>query len=107
MQKCPCVFPGENETELVTISGEEPGTAWRVYVDSSADAFVRLQHLGHDEKIGWYVQKTVVLPRDVVAALVPQLRKALCLMPQNGSRQVEPTTQVDFMRLVKDAEQAA
>ena len=92
MGVCHCVFPGPGEEELATVPGEEPGTAVRVFVNGGPDGYARVQQMAFTDGVGWYVQKTMVLPRDVLAALLPQLRKALCLMPpparpQDQSRQ--------------------
>jgi hypothetical protein len=105
MSRCQCVFPDASEQELATVPGDEPGTAWRVYVCPAADGYVRVQQLGHDEKLGWYVQKSMALPREVLAALVPQLRKALCLMP-GATAKTQATAAVDYMRIVADGEAA-
>jgi hypothetical protein len=82
---CQCVFPAPAEEEIVTIPGEEPGTALRLYVDTGRDGYVRLQQLAYSDGLGWYAQKSMVIPRDVLAALVPQFRKAMCLMPPKSS----------------------
>ena len=87
MAHCHCVFPDPAEEELATIPGQEPGTAVRVFVNGGPDGYARVQQLSFTDGVGWYVQKTMVLPRDVLAALLPQLRKALCLMPPAGRPQ--------------------
>ncbi len=81
MGQCHCVFPAAGEEEVATIPGDEPGTALRVYASGGCDGYVRLQQMVYSDGLGWYVQKSMVLPRDVLATLVPTLRKALCLMP--------------------------
>ena len=81
MSQCKCVFPTTGEQEWMTIPGDEPGTAFRVFVESSQDGYVRLQQLAHTDGLGWYVQKSFVISRDVLQVLLPQLRKALCVMP--------------------------
>src|SRR5687767_15117524 len=78
--RCRCVFPSPTEQELVTIPGEQPGTALRVHVEGGRDGYVRLEQLAHDERLGWYVQKSFIVPGDALATLVPQLRKADCLI---------------------------
>jgi hypothetical protein len=93
---CQCVFPSQTEDEIVLIEGSEPGTAIRVYLQAGPDGYVRLQQLAHDDGLGWYVQKTMVIPGDVLHALLPQLRKADCLI----LRRNEPTSvSVPFMKL--------
>lgn len=84
--RCPCVFPSPSEEELITLPGIEPGTAIRAYVESGPGGYVRLQQLAHDPGLGWYVQKSFVIPGEMLAALLPQLRKADCLIPRGGPR---------------------
>lgn len=102
MQQCHCVFPSPSEDELITLPGSTPGTALRIMLESSSDGYVRLQHLAHDQGLGWYVQKTMVLEREVLGALVPQLRKALCMMAPKGRtpRAMGAEAQASSMRLV-------
>ena len=78
--RCRCVFPSPTEQELATIPGEQPGTALRVLVEGGRDGYVRLEQLAHDERLGWYLQKSFIVPGDALAALLPQLRKADCLI---------------------------
>lgn len=86
--RCRCVFPSPSEQELATIPGERPGTALRVQVEGGPDGYVRLEQLAHDERLGWYVQKSFIVPGEALAALVPQLRRADCLitpcLPRRG-----------------------
>ena len=86
--RCRCVFPSPTEQELVTIPGEQPGTAMRVQVEGGRDGYVRLEQLAHDERLGWYVQKSFIVPGEALAALIPQLRKADCLIAPHRRRQV-------------------
>lgn len=96
---CQCVFPSPTEQEAVLIEGAEPGTALRVYLQAGPDGYVRLQQLAHDAGLGWYVQKSMVIPGDMLRALVPQLRKADCLIP----RRTEPTGMaLPFMKLAAE-----
>ena len=104
MRDCPCVFPAESEEELVTVPGGVPGTALRVYLQAGQEGYVRLQQLAHDEKLGWYVQKSMVLERDVVEALVPQLRKGLCLKPKGRGGEVAGP--IKFPRIAGDEERS-
>lgn len=97
---CHCVFPRQTEEEIVLLEGPEPGTAFRVYLQPGAEGYVRLQQLAHDAGHGWYVQKTMVVPGDVLHALLPQLRKADCLIPRRN----EPTSvSVPFMKLTPES----
>ena len=83
-----CVLPGPTEEELITIAGDKPGTALRVRVESGQDGYVRLEQLAYSAGLGWYTQKSFCIPADMLAALVPQLRKADCLIPR--SRKLRP-----------------
>ena len=80
--QCHCVFASPTEQELATISVPEAGTALRVQVETGQDGYVRLEQLAHDKGLGWYVQKSFTIPAEALAALLPQLRKAECLMPR-------------------------
>jgi hypothetical protein len=82
--RCHCVFPQPTEEELVTIPGSTPNTALRVHVESSQDGYVRLEHLAYDAGMGWYVQKSFIIPAEMLHALLPHLRKADCLMPKRA-----------------------
>ena len=77
-----CVLPGPTEEELVTLPGAEPGTALRVRVEAGRDGYVRLEHLAYNDGLGCYTQKSFCIPGDLLAALVPELRKADCLIPR-------------------------
>ena len=79
---CQCVFPSRTEEQVVLIEGPEAGTAIRVYLQPGSDGYVRLQQLAHDPALGWYVQKTMVIPGEVLHTLLPHLRKADCLIPR-------------------------
>jgi hypothetical protein len=79
---CRCVFPLPTEQELATIPGDRPGTALRVQVETGQEGYVRLEQLAFDAGLGWYVQKSFTIPGEALAALVPQLRKADCLIPR-------------------------
>jgi hypothetical protein len=77
-----CVIPGPTEEELAVLPGERPGTALRVRVEAGRDGYVRLEQLAHNTDLGWYVQKSFCIPGEMLAALIPQLRKADCLIPR-------------------------
>jgi hypothetical protein len=97
MLQCKCVFPTTGEQEWLTIPGDEPGTAFRLFVESSQDGYVRLQQMAYTEGLGWYVQKSLVVCRDVLQILVPQLRKALCVMPpRSAAKEVDS---IPFLRI--------
>src|SRR5687767_7208318 len=104
MKQSHCVFPAATEDELVTLPGEEPGTALRVLADTGREGYVRLQQLAYTEGLGWYAQKSMVIPRDVLEALIPQLRKAMCLMPPK--RKAEVGGPIPFMRVTGDEDDA-
>ena len=80
-----CVIPGPTEEELAVLPGEGPGTALRVRVETGRDGYVRLEQLAHNADLGWYVQKSFCIPGEMLAALIPQLRKADCLIPRERS----------------------
>jgi hypothetical protein len=77
-----CVIPGPTEEVLAVLPGERPGTALRVRVEAGRDGYVRLEQLAHNADLGWYVQKSFCIPGEMLAALIPQLRKADCLIPR-------------------------
>jgi hypothetical protein len=95
------VFPSPTEQELATIPGNDPGTALRVYLEAGADGYVRLQHLAYDSGTGWYVQKSFILPGDVLKALLPELRKADCLIPASGATS-RASRSIPYMRLAAE-----
>lgn len=76
-----CVFPSASEQEWQTIACED-GTAIKLWVEPGQEGYVRLQHLAHSPGVGWYVQKSFVIPAEALHALLPMMRKASCLMPQ-------------------------
>ena len=89
---CRCVLPSSTEEELITLPGSEPGTALRVYVETGPEGYVRLQQMAYSNGLGWYVQRSMVIPGEMLATLVPQLRKADCLIPRRptGANWGEP-----------------
>ncbi|HVT89258.1 MAG TPA: hypothetical protein VHD56_10430 [Tepidisphaeraceae bacterium] len=88
---------------MITISGTEPGTAMRVFAQAGCAGFVRLQQYAYAEGIGWYVQKSMVIERDVLEVLIPQLRKALCLMPKGKADGYGP---IPFPRIAQQNNEA-
>jgi hypothetical protein len=81
---CQCVFPAPTEEEVILIEGPDSGTALRVYLRAGYEGYVRIQQLAHDPGLGWYVQKSMVIPGEMLHALLPQLRKADCLIPRRN-----------------------
>ncbi|MGH7213556.1 MAG: hypothetical protein ACREIT_02150 [Tepidisphaeraceae bacterium] len=81
-----CVLPSPTEEVLAILPGAKPGTALRVSVEPGQDGYVRLEHLAYSAGMGWYAQKSFVVPGDVLQALVPELRKAGCLIPRRPAR---------------------
>lgn len=81
---CRCVFPSPTERELAVVPGGQPGTALRVHVECGREqeGYVRLEQLAYDAGLGWYVQKSFTIPASALDALIPQLRKADCLIPR-------------------------
>ena len=47
--------------------------------------------MAYTEGPGWYVQRSFVIPREMLGALATELRKANCLMPLPSSRRLAPT----------------
>lgn len=80
MNHCPCVFPAPTEEEWITLPSNDPNTSIRMYVQTGQDGYVRLQQLAFDDGAGWYVQKSFIVPADMLSALATQFRKADCLM---------------------------
>jgi hypothetical protein len=76
----PAVSP--TEEDLIVLAGPRPGTALRVRVEPGVDGYVRLEHLAYSAGIGWYTQKSFTIPGEMLAAIVPQLRKADCMIPK-------------------------
>ncbi len=81
-RKPPCVFPSLTETELAVIEGTAPGGAMRVRVEPNGEGYVRLEQLAWSPDMGWYCQKSFVIPAPLVRELITALRKADCLLPQ-------------------------
>jgi hypothetical protein len=89
---CYPTLPADSDDVLATLPGPGPGSALRVSLEpgashghggsESGEGFVRLEHLAYSSGAGWYVQKSFRIPRELLAALVPQLRKADCLTPR-------------------------
>ena len=70
------------EDELTTLPGPKPGTALRVRYDGDPDGCVCLEQLAYSAGLGWYVQKSLTIPAEMLPQLIPQLRKADCLRPR-------------------------
>jgi hypothetical protein len=104
LNHCYCVFASATEETLGTFEGDTPGTAIRVLVEAGREGYVRLQQLAYTDSLGWYVQKSMVIPGEMIRPLVSSLRKADCLIPRgttplNGSLKLvhpddEPIIQV-------------
>lgn len=82
-RKPPCVFPSLTETELAVIDGSAPGSAMRVRIEPNGEGYVRLEQLAWSPDMGWYCQKSFIIPAPLVRDLITTLRKADCLLPQN------------------------
>src|SRR5688572_30842677 len=103
---CRCVFPSPTEQELATIPGG-PGSALRVRVEAGRHGYVRLEQLAFDDGLGWYVQKSFTIPGEALAALLPQLRKADCLIPRRRTahaKTARPLAPAPPLRLCPPAE---
>jgi hypothetical protein len=102
-KRCFCVFPQPDEEVLATIPGQEPDTAIRVYAQSGVEGYVRLQQMAYSDGVGWYVQRSFVIPGDALAVLIPQLRKADCVIPKRPHMHGNP---LKFPRFEGDQEPA-
>lgn len=88
---CPCVLPSATEEVLATIPGSMPGTAIQVRVEPKIDGYVRLEHLAYSPDLGWYTQKSFCIPGELISQLIPQLRKADCLIPRPVQQEEDAT----------------
>jgi hypothetical protein len=95
---CPCVFPSPTEEEWITLPSTDGQTALRVYVQAGTEGYVRLQQVAYDEGAGWYVQKTFVVPGEMLSTLATQFRRADCLIPKGTGGAMS----IPAMRLVGD-----
>ena len=82
-----CVLPSPTELDLGVVAGAEPGIAYRVRVEPGRDGYARLEQLAHSDDLGWYTQKSFVLPAAVVRDMIRQLRKADCYLPHGADAQ--------------------
>jgi hypothetical protein len=98
---CYCVFASPTEETLGTFEGATPGTAIRVMVEPGHDGYVRLQQLAHTDGLGWYVQKSMVIPGDMIRPIVSELRKADCVIPKSIRTVAGP------LKLVRPDDEAA
>ena len=99
----PFAAPSSTEEELCTLPGPN-NTALRVLIDARNSGYARLQEMAHSPGIGWYVQRSVIIPREALSLLATQLRKADCLLPK-----VAPTPSSDepipFIRLAAPSDE--
>lgn len=79
---CPCALPSATEQEIATIPGPTPGTAYRLRVEPGIDGYIRFEQMAYSTDLGWYTQKSFCLPGPVLSQLLPDLRKADCLIPK-------------------------
>lgn len=89
-RKQPCVFPSLTETELAVFEGADSTSAMRVRVEPNGEGYVRLEQLAWSADMGWYCQKSFVIPALMVRQLITTLRKADCLLPQNQIDTLSP-----------------
>ena len=85
-----CAVPSPTEQELAMIPGSEPGTALRVSVEAGREGYVRLEHLAYNTDLGWYTQKSFCIAAEMLEALVPELRKASCMVPRVAAASAGP-----------------
>ena len=90
-----CLRQSTVEDHIAFIPGDEPGTALRIRQHPTRDGLVMLEWLAHDPVLGWYRQKSLSLPRNMLAETAKGLRVADCLMP----RETQPTATPHNLRL--------
>lgn len=89
----PCIFPSADEIDLGTLQRTSDTTALRVRVDpgGATEGYVRLEQLAWSDDLGWYCQKSFIVPGPLVRELVTHLRKADCFLPRTpAGRAAEP-----------------
>lgn len=84
---CPLV---EGLDELAMIPGPGGGQAMRVRAATGQQGFVRLEQMAYSAGMGWYVQKSMVIPGDMLRLLIAELRKADCLIPRREHESEPP-----------------
>jgi len=75
----------DHEDTLKVIPGVKPGTAIRVCAHHADAGYVRLEHLAYNPGVGWYVQKSFVIPAELLNEVSRELRKADSLMPRRAT----------------------
>jgi hypothetical protein len=83
----PPVVPYPAEEDVATVPGPRAGTAIRVQLAGGCES-VRLEQLAYSQALGWYVQKSFCIPGSMLADLIPQLRKADCLIPRQPKQKL-------------------
>jgi hypothetical protein len=96
LTNCPCAQPSGEEVEIATVPGREPGTAFTVRVDASQEGYLRIEQRHYSAAIGWYTQKSFCIPAEVAHALMPELRKATCLLPRRQHAMTGETRPLQF-----------
>ena len=88
---CHCVFPSPTEDILLTVPGPDEHTAFRLHLEASGpEGYVRLEQMAYNPGLGWYVQKSFVLPGLALRAMLPQLKLADCLIPRTAHANSSP-----------------
>ena len=81
---CHCVFPGPTEELLLTVPSSDENMAFRLHLESSTpDGYIRLEQMAYNQGLGWYVQKSFVLPAPALRAMLSHLKRADCLIPRS------------------------
>ena len=78
-----CLRQTGSDDHLAFIPGDEPGTALRIRQHATREGLVTLEWLAHDPVLGWYRQKSLSLPRQMLGETAKALRVADCLMPRD------------------------
>ena len=96
-RKPPCVFASDTEQVLETIPGPTPDSAMRVRVEPGRQGYARIEQLAYSADLGWYCQKSFVVPGETIKALITQLRKADCLVSAAPISQVSAAGALRFV----------
>lgn len=106
-ERCRGTCPSCTEQEWTTLEGTIPGTALRVSVETGPGGYVRLQQLEWVEGMGWVIQKSMVIPGELLGTLATQFRRADCLIPRNAANTPRPGSGGLRLHVCNDVEDEA